>query len=224
MLIWSPMLSSKYSYSQMVILQNPAEVRTRWPVWLVNVMFYFASEPYATYLINNIHVLTQDSLLQIYFMLVSTLNIFSVKQNMAFGGGGRAVFSVWVIATALKRCLTVFLFTCIGLERHTPKSWVGPKQQITRIMHNVRFLTPVVIKDPSPGLCHVTMPKAYRTFRAASCLHLQDLCSPRTITWTLKMQHLWNAIPTDTPYLRRLASSTRWLISRFFAVIPQLPT
>ena len=86
----------------------------------------------ATYLINNIHVLTQDSLLQIYFMLSSTLNIFSVKAKIwPLEEGRGAVFSQCGIAVGLKCCLTVFLFTFIGLERHTPKSWVGPKQQNT---------------------------------------------------------------------------------------------
>lgn len=111
-------------------------------------MFYFAFEPYATYLINNIHLLTQDSLLPIYFMFGSTLNIFSVKaKTMAFGvGGGGCFFTVWDCNWPKMLCHKVFLFTCIGLERHTPKSWIGPKQQITRIMHNVRFLTPILIK------------------------------------------------------------------------------
>jgi len=79
-------------------------------------------------------------------------------------------------------------------------------------------------KDPLPGMCHVTMPKAYSLFRATGCRHLRHLCSPRTITWTLKMQRLWNVIPADTPYLRKLGSLTRRLMGRFYAVIPQLPS
>jgi len=110
-------------------------------------MFYFAFEPYATYLINNIHLLTQDSLLPIYFMFGSTLNIFSVKAKLwPLELGGGFFFTVWNCNWPKMLYRKVFLFTCIGLERHTPKSWIGPKQQITRIMYNVRFLTPILIK------------------------------------------------------------------------------
>jgi hypothetical protein len=72
-------------------------------------------------------------------------------------------------------------------------------------------------KDPLHGMCHVT---CYRRTDHAE----QDLCSPRTVTWTLKIESLWNAIPAHTSsYLRRRTSLTRWLTSRFYAVIPQLP-
>lgn len=69
---------------------------------------------------------------------------------MAFGGererGGGLFFTVWNCNWPKMLSHKVFLFTFIGLERHTPKSWIGPKQQITRKTHNVRFLTPVLIK------------------------------------------------------------------------------
>jgi len=133
----------------MVTLQNPVEIRTRWSVGLINVMLYFAFEPYATYLINNIHVLTQDSLLQIYFMFGSTLNIFCVKAKYGLcrWGAGGGLFSQCGIAIALKRCLTKFSrFHALDWNDVHRNPELDPSQQITRIMHNGRFLTPVLIK------------------------------------------------------------------------------
>ena len=87
-------------------------------------------------------------------MLGSTANIFNVKAKNVLGGG--TFGTVWNCNWPTKLSHKVFVLTSTGMERHTPKSWIGPKQQITRIMQNVRFLTVVLIQDPLRGMCHVT--------------------------------------------------------------------
>ena len=150
-------------------------------------------------------------------MLGSTANIFNVKAKNVLGGG-----DFWH-SVGLQ-----LAYKAVSQSFRAYKHWNGTTYteildwtQATNNSNHAKCKisysgldTRSITWDVS---CHLR--KAHRPFRAARCLHLQDLCSPRTVSWTLKMKHHWNAVPTDTlSYLGRLASLTPALTTRYYAV------